>query len=176
MAIAFKGQNVGGDAVEEEAVMADDHGATGKISQSLFQRAQGVDVEIIGRLVQQQQVGTSLQHFGEMDAVALTTRQHPHLLLLVRTLEVEGGAIAARIDFALAKLDQVITAGNLFPNRLLAIKRVTRLVDIAKLDTLANLDRAGIRFFLTRNHPEQSGLARAVRPDNADDAARWQAK
>ena len=60
MAVAFEGQDVGGDAVEEPAVMADDDGAAGEILQRLFQRAQRVDVEIVGRLVEQQDVGCLL--------------------------------------------------------------------------------------------------------------------
>jgi hypothetical protein len=48
VAIALKGEDVGGDAVEEPAVVADDHGAAGEILQRLFERAQRVDVEIVG--------------------------------------------------------------------------------------------------------------------------------
>ena len=54
--------------------MADDHRAAGELFERQFQRAQGFDVEIIGRFVEQQQVRTRLQHLGEMDAVALTAR------------------------------------------------------------------------------------------------------
>src|SRR5271169_2191504 len=57
MAVAFEGQHVGGDAVEEPAVVADDHGAAGEIFQRLFERAQGIDIEIVGGLVEQQHVG-----------------------------------------------------------------------------------------------------------------------
>jgi hypothetical protein len=46
------GEDVGGGAVEEEAVVADDHGAAGEILQRLFQGAEGLDVEIVGRLVE----------------------------------------------------------------------------------------------------------------------------
>ena len=70
MAVVLEGQHVGGDAVEEPAVMADDHGAAGKILQRLFQRAQRIDVEIVGGFVEQQHVGAGLQHLGQMHAVA----------------------------------------------------------------------------------------------------------
>src|SRR5579863_9611000 len=52
MAVALEGQHVGGDAVEEEAVVADHHRAAGEIEQRLLQRAKGVDVEVVGRLVE----------------------------------------------------------------------------------------------------------------------------
>ena len=71
MAVALEGQDVGGDAVEEPAIMADDDGAAREILQRLFQRAQRIDVEVVGRFVEQQHVGAGLEHLGQMHAVAL---------------------------------------------------------------------------------------------------------
>ncbi len=59
-----------GNAVEEPAVVADDHGAAGEIEQRVLERAQRVDVQVVGRLVEQQQVAARAQQFGEMQAVA----------------------------------------------------------------------------------------------------------
>ena len=56
LAVALERQHVRGDAVEEPAVVADDDGAAGERQQRLFERAQRVDVEVVGRLVEQQQV------------------------------------------------------------------------------------------------------------------------
>ena len=50
-AVAFKGENVRGDAVQKPAVVADDDGAAGEILSRLFERAHGVDVEVVGRFV-----------------------------------------------------------------------------------------------------------------------------
>src|SRR6266849_9345286 len=66
VALALEGEHVGGDAVEEPAVVADDDGAAGKILQRLLERAQGVDVEVVGGLVEKEQVGARLEHLGEM--------------------------------------------------------------------------------------------------------------
>ena len=54
---------------------------------------------------------------------------------------------------------------------LLAVERVARLIDIAELHRLADLDGAGVRLLLAGDHAEQRGLAGAVRADDADDAA-----
>src|SRR5689334_18308901 len=109
-----------------------------------------------------------------MHAVALTARQRTDLLLLVGALEIERRAIAARIDLALAEQDQLVAAGNLLPDRLLAVEIVARLVDIAEMHALADGDGALVRLLLPGDHPEQSGLAGAVGTDHADDAARRQ--
>ena len=39
MAVAFEGENVGGQTVQEPAVVGDDHGAAGEAFQRLFERA-----------------------------------------------------------------------------------------------------------------------------------------
>ena len=57
MAVAFEGEHVGGDAVEEEAIVADDHRAAGEILSASSSARKRLDVEIVGRLVEQQQVG-----------------------------------------------------------------------------------------------------------------------
>ena len=74
VAVDFERQNVGGDAVEEPAIMADDHGAAGELFQRRFQRSQRIDIQIVGRFVQQQQIGARLEHLGQMHAVALAPR------------------------------------------------------------------------------------------------------
>ena len=70
-------------AVEEPAVVGDDHGAAGEVEQRLLERAQGVDVEVVGRLVEQQQVAAAAQQLGQVDAVALAAGELADLLLLV---------------------------------------------------------------------------------------------
>jgi hypothetical protein len=109
-----------------------------------------------------------------MHPVALAARERADLLLLVAALEVEGRAIGARVHLALAELDDVVAAGDLLPDGLVRIERIAALVDIAKLHRLADGDRARIGLLLPGDHPEQRGLAGAVGPDDADNAARRQ--
>ena len=56
MGLAFEGEDVGTDAVEEEAVVADDHGATREVDESVFERAECFDVEVVGRFVEEEDV------------------------------------------------------------------------------------------------------------------------
>src|ERR1700688_3966140 len=174
MAVAFESQHVGGDAVEKEAVVADDDGAAGEIEQRLFERAQRVDVEVVGRLVEPEQGRAALPHLGEMHAVALAAGELANLLLLVRALEVEGADIRSAVHLALAERDDVVAAGDFLPDVFLAVERVARLIDIAKLNALADLDRARVRLLLAGDHAEQWRPAGTVGSDDADDAARRQ--
>ena len=66
LAVALEGQHVRGDAVEEPAVVADDHRAAGEVDERLLERAQRVDVEVVGRLVEQEQVAAALQQLGQV--------------------------------------------------------------------------------------------------------------
>src|SRR3954454_12425116 len=71
MAVALEGEDVGGEAVEEHAVMRDDHGAAGEVLQRILERAERLGVEVVGRLVEEKDVGAGLEQLGEVDAVAL---------------------------------------------------------------------------------------------------------
>ena len=53
-------------------------------------------------------------------------------------------------------------------------QRVARLVHVRDLDRLADPQRARVRLLRAGDEAEQRGLARAVRADDADDAARRQ--
>src|SRR3954464_3582934 len=96
MAVALEGEDMGGEAIEEETVVADDDGAAGEILDRFFQRAEGLDVEVVRRLGEQQHIAAAFQHLGDVDAVALAARKLADVLLLVRTLEVERTDISAR--------------------------------------------------------------------------------
>src|SRR5215475_14866065 len=73
VAVALEGKDVSGHAIEEEAIVADDHGTASEILQCRLQRSERFGIEIVGGLVEQKQVAASLQHLGQVHAVALTT-------------------------------------------------------------------------------------------------------
>ena len=89
LAVALECENVSADAVEEPAVVRNNYGAAGEVLQSLFESTQSVHVDVVGRLVEQQHVTFLLQCHGKVQAVALTTRKHGNLLLLVGTGEIK---------------------------------------------------------------------------------------
>ena len=47
LAVAFSGQNVGGDPVKKLAVMADDHDRSGEFEQRVFQCPQSFHIQIV---------------------------------------------------------------------------------------------------------------------------------
>src|SRR5215212_8226426 len=86
-AVAFEREDMRRDAIEEPAIVADHDRAAGVIEQRFFERAQRVDVEVVGRLVEQQQVAAGAKQLREMHAIALAARQRADLALLLSALE-----------------------------------------------------------------------------------------
>jgi len=81
---------VGGDAIEEPSVVADHDSAAGEVQQRFLECPERIDVQIVGRFVEQQQIAPSLQELCEVHAVTLSPREAADLALLRRPLEVES--------------------------------------------------------------------------------------
>jgi hypothetical protein len=148
----------------------DDHGAAGERQQRLLERAERVHVEVVGGLVQQQQVAAAAEQLREVHAVPLAAGQRAHLALLVRPPEVEPRRVGARVHLAVAHLDLVVAVRDLLPDGLVRVERVARLVHVRELDRIAQPQVARVRLLLADDHAEERGLAGAVRADHADDA------
>ena len=113
--------------------MRDHDRAAGEVEQRVLERAQRVDVEVVRRLVEQQQVPARAQQLREVDAVPLAAGEVADPLLLVRPAEVEPGDVLARVHLALAELDRVEAAGDLLPDRALRVEVAAGLVDVGEL-------------------------------------------
>ena len=86
-AAAIELEDPAGDVVEEVAVVGDDHHGAGILAQVLFQPRRRLGVEMVGRLVEQQQVGLAQQQLAERHAAALAARQLGHLGVLRRAAQ-----------------------------------------------------------------------------------------
>ena len=117
--------------------MADDHGTTRVHLESILERAQGFDIEVIGWLIEEQHVGSATQHLGQMNAVTFAARELTDKLLLVGTLEVERGNIGTSIDLTSAEFDDVLAITNLGVDSSVSIERITALIHITELHGFA---------------------------------------
>src|SRR5665647_2717125 len=163
-------QDVRRHPVEEPAVVRDDHGATGELEQCVLERTERLDIQVVGRLVEQQQVPADLEGQREVEPVALATGEHPGGLLLVRALEPERGDVRPGRHLDVADLDVVETVRDDLPQRLLRVDARAGLVDVGDPDRLADLQLAGVQRLEPDDGLEQRRLADAVRTDHADDA------
>ena len=98
LAVAFECEHVRGDPVQEPAVVGDDDGAAGEREQRLLERAQGVDVEVVRRLVEQQDVAAGALRVGETVQMAYVD-QSRDALDTEKTVweEISGGMDQIRV-------------------------------------------------------------------------------
>src|ERR1035437_7106246 len=110
--------------------MADDDNAAGKILQRVFQRPQGVNIQIIGWFIKQEHIGALLEHARQMNPVAFTTGERSYLLLLIGAGKIKSRNISAGIDLPRSNGNDILSIGNHFPDSLIRIKRVATLVNV----------------------------------------------
>ena len=153
-----------GQAGQEGPVVADDHESALVAAEPVFQPIDCGDVEVVGRLVEQQQVGLRSQRAGEGCAAAF-----PAAGAVRRAAHVDAELPGDRFDFMARwsvrprqrEIHQRIVAGE---ERIL----------LKHHDPGAGLDRALalVRLDLARDQPQHGGLARAVATDQGQPITR----
>ena len=83
--------NAIGHAFQQEAIMADQQHRAGEFDQPIFQPQRGFKVEVVGRLVQQQQIGLEKQRLGEGHAHAPAAGIFANRAHLRRHVEAQAG-------------------------------------------------------------------------------------
>ena len=139
-AVPLEGQDVRGVRSRNQRSWLETITQPAEILNRLFQRPQRIDVEVVGRLVQQHHVAARPQQFRQVDAVAFAARQLADELLLVLPFEVEPADIRPRVEPRIADLDEIASAGDLFVDGLVGIEGVATLIDVGERDRVA--DRA----------------------------------
>ena len=71
---------MGTDTIQEPAVVRNHNGTSGEVLKSLFQCTEGVHIDIVGRLIEQQHVGLSFEGECQMQDCVLLPRAPAKLL------------------------------------------------------------------------------------------------
>src|SRR6476469_3889437 len=135
---ALVGEDVRRDPVEEPPVVGDDDRTARELEQRVLERAEGLDVEVVGRLVEEQEVAALLEGEGEVEAVALAAGEDAGELLLVGALEAELRNVGPRRDLDVSDCHVVEAVGHDLPELLLGVEALTALVDVGDLDCFAD--------------------------------------
>ena len=78
-------------AVEQRAVVGDDEHSAVVAGQKAFQPLQGFDIQVVGRLVEQQEPGAGLQQAGQAEAGLLPAAEDGHRRGLAHGIEPQPG-------------------------------------------------------------------------------------
>ncbi len=152
--------------------MGNDHRTTRKRLDAFLQCAQGIDVDVISRLVEQEDVRLGFEGHGEVQPVAFTAGKHAALLLLVGTVEVEAAHVSAAVEELATDLELLIAPADDFPDSFLRVDVRVALVDVANFHRLSNIETSPIGLLFSHDHAEQRRLTRSVGTDDPYDA-RW---
>jgi hypothetical protein len=152
-----------GDVVEEVPVVGDRDDGALVVGEEPFEPEDRLGVEVVRRLVQQQQVGGGQQEPAERDTPPLAARQARHVALAFRQPQRVHRVIELRLELPrVAPVDLVlhdrllgqqrvvvgVRLGELRRDRVEAVEQVAQLTD-AVLDVLAHrLGRVELRFLL----------------------------
>ena len=187
-----------GDVVEKVAVVADDEDRRGAALQIVGEPQHPFEVEVVGRLVEQQQVRLGKEHRGERHAHAPAAGifgKRPALRRLVEAQPFEdsrrprrrrmgvdvdeasldfGDALRVNRDFRFGVQRLAFNVGR--EHEVDEAFRPSRrlLLDAADARALGRKDRAALRRKFAANEAEERGLAGAVAPDEPDPRARGQ--
>jgi hypothetical protein len=126
------------DPVEEPPVVGHDHGTARELEQSVLQRPERFNVQVVRRLVKQQHVATNLECQRQIQPVPLTTGKDSGRLLLIRTLKAEGRNVRPTGHFDVTDVEEVQAIGNDLPHRFLGVDARSVLVDIGQGHRLAD--------------------------------------
>ena len=194
-------QRVGAQAVEELAVVRDHQQHAWVLLQPLLQPEHRIEVEVIGRFVEQQQVGRLHEGTGKVEAHAPATRKFGHGHAVGRRPEAEAmqQASSARLGVVAVDFGQpLVRGGDAIPilgdrRRLLGLEdrvhfAVARYHEIDRrigqrgrflrhagdAQRLGQVDVTLVGFDFAHDGGKQARLATAVAADDADLGARMQ--
>ena len=158
-------EDVGDDVVHEAAVVGDEQELARPGGQEALQPADGGDVEVVARLVEQEHLVVADQDLGQVEPDLVAARELRRALLEVGRLEAQAGQdLFDPPDLVRGVVGQGL--GRLGQDGRLA--EADPLLDVADA-VLAGLgDGPVVGLLLPGDHPEEGRLAVAVAADDAD--------
>ena len=168
MAIPLGHQHRRDHVVEEAPVVADQQQRARVGLQHALQQVDGFQIQVVGRLVQHQQVGRAGEQPRQQQAVALTARQGAHRRVGAVGREQEVLQIAHDVAARAIDLDVFRAGADRVGHALLGVELLTQLVEIGNLQVRTQPHRAGVGRVFAQDELEQRGLADTVGPDQAD--------
>ena len=130
--------------------MGDRQDRAGVAGQVLFEPLHAFGVEVVGRLVEQQQVGFGQQQFAQRDAAALTAGQVRHRLVGRRAAQRVHGLLQLRVEVPRVGVVQILLQPAHFLHQLVGVVGGHQLGDLVEAVEL-DLDLAQTLFHVAAN-------------------------
>ena len=125
--------------------MADQQHRALVIEEQLFQQFQGFHVEIVGRFIQNEQIGRAGEQFGQQQAIFFPTGQDPDRR--PRPLRGKEKILQVTINMAWLAIDDdlIVIVGEVLLDAAIAIKLLTQLIKIGDFQVGSQAQGTGRR-------------------------------
>ena len=171
-AVAFGREHQVHDAIQEVAVVADEDDGAGIGAEHFLQHVQRFQIEVVGGLVQHQQVGGLGERARQHQAAALAAGQRAERRARLLRREQEILHVADDMLGLSADRDGIAAAaGQGFAERPVGIETFAALVERGHGEVGAEPHRAAVGRERAGEKADQRGLAAAVGADDADAVA-----
>ncbi len=110
--------------------MRDHQRAAGEVGQRLLEHAERHQVEIVGRLVEDQEVAAAPEQPRQLHAVALAARERADRRVGEAIVEQHHAQEGAHVDRAVVEKDVVVAVGDLLQHGLVVAQRRARLIEV----------------------------------------------
>ena len=151
--------------VEEPPVVGHHHQRRGALGEVVGEPGDRLDVEVVGRLVEYDEVVVAEQQRGQRAAAALAAGEAEH-----RPVQLHAGEQLLD-DLAQPRVGGPLVVGPAAEHRLpdgVGVDQLVALVEVADEQAAGLRDPAAVRRLEAGHHLEQRGLAVAVAADDAD--------
>ena len=158
-AAVFDFEDSGGEAVDEVAVVGDEEDGAGEVADGVEEDVFGAEIEVVGGLVEEEEVRGRDEHLGHGVAVALAAGEDAEFFEDVVAGEHEAAEEGAEFDdgnFGGGSADVVEHDGVGVEDFVLVLRE-----EVGE-DVVAFADGAGGRGFLLAHEADESGFACAV--------------
>src|SRR5688500_7302789 len=167
-AIGLEREDRGANPVQKIAVVADHDDTALEGDERFFEQPQGPEIEIVGRLVEDQQVAAPLQDFGEKHPAALAAAQLGDARVDPFIGEEKTPEISTHADRFLAHFEEVAAIAHLLEHRFFVIEQESILIDIIDLGARAKLNLPASGRELAEHQAKEGGFAGTVATDDAE--------
>ncbi len=152
--------------VEKVAVVGDDDAGEGSLGEQLFEPEDALEIEVVGGLVEEEQVGVEDELAGDGEAAAPTAGERPGLGRALGEPSAAERERNARTEFALISGRRERMGDSLVDG--LIGREVGLLRDVAGAQIAARVERAFIGLEFAGEDLEERGLTGPVGADQAE--------
>ena len=157
---------------DEVTVVADQQHCAFVVGDHFLQQVEGLQIKVVGRLVEHQQVAGVGEALGQRQAVALTPRKRVYRRPRHAFAEQKVPHVGDHVPGMAPHHDLVAAdVGQIVPDRRAGAQAGPHLVEHQRFEVGAAADAALIGVDAAQQHFDQRGFARTIGADDADPVA-----